>query len=225
MIHHTKVEVDADTNAITSVCKGNGNVPNADVGTYLADCEYCTTDFSFADPIATDAARDAMAEQRGYCLNYFVGHYQHTCAGLAAGDNACRNEFYYSACADNKWRDNHPGRVTPFADEAACIQEKNTHIDLMVNGAYKLSEKPDQGSVADEGEKASAFCSYTDEACKAKIRDTIESSMTVIGTVGLIFIIFFIAIMFLTLQGIKIYKGGGSDDDGDSDGDDDDSDE
>ena len=56
------------------------------------------------------------------------------------------------------------------------------------------------------------FCGYSDAACQAKIKDSIESSMSTIGTMGAIFIVFFLVIMFLTLQGIKIYNGGDDDD-------------
>ena len=92
----------------------------------------------------------------------------------------------------------------------------------MVDRAYEVGGLPDAG-VAESGD-SSSFCGYTDAACKAKIKQTIEGSMQTIGVIGAIFIVFFLAIMFLTLQGIKIYKGGDGDDDDDDD-DDDDSDE
>ena len=204
LIKHTSIETD-DAGVVTSDCKGKDAVPAADVGTYLADCDYCNTDTPFTFTGTVRDADLAIAEERKYCLSYFVGHYNHVCAGVA-GDNACQNEFWEEACTG-------PG----VCDNAA-------HAKVMVDSAYRVDEKPDKGTVPAE-EKPTAFCGYTDEACKAKIKETIEGSMSVIGYVGLVFVIFFIAIMFLTLQGIKIYKGGGDDGDDDDDSDGDDSDE
>jgi hypothetical protein len=63
----------------------------------------------------------------------------------------------------------------------------------------------------------SKFCNYPDLQCKQKIQDQIENSMTTIGIFGAIFCVFFMGIIFFTLQGIHIYKGGGDDDDDDDD--------
>lgn len=207
LIKHTSIVTD-EAGLVTSACKGKDAVPAGDVGTYLADCDYCNTETPFTFTGTVREADLLIAEERQYCLSYFVGHYNHVCAGVA-GDNACRNEFWTSAqsCVDAG---------------AAC--ENTAHATVLVNSAYKVGELPDPGEVPAE-EKPTTFCGYTDEACKAKIKETIEGSMSVIGYVGLVFVIFFIAIMFLTLQGIKIYKGGGGDGDDDDDSDGDDSDE
>jgi hypothetical protein len=182
-----------------SSCKGSGaDVPASDAGTYMADCDACNSaiDFTFASGVGSS-----------YCLSYFVGHYEDACA--SAGGSACRSEF------------------TGFdgAGVATAINQadRTLHINYMVDRAYATDEKPDAG-LAVAGTTPSSFCGYTDVACKAKIKETVEGSMQTIGVIGAIFIVFFLAIMFLTLQGIKIYKGGDGDDDDDDD-DDDDSDE
>ena len=48
-----------------------------------------------------------------------------------------------------------------------------------------------------------------------KIQDKVENSMTTIGVFGIIFLLFFMAIIYFTMQAIRIYKGDGGDDDGD----------
>ena len=181
-----------------SACRGAGSeIPASDFGTYLVDCDACNSgiDFTFASGVGSST-----------CLSYFVGHYDDACA--SAGGHACRAEF------------------TGFDENGAATQinaaDKALHIAYMVDRAYEVGGLPDAG-VAESGD-SSSFCGYTDAACKAKIKQTIEGSMQTIGVIGAIFIVFFLAIMFLTLQGIKIYKGGDGDDDDDDD-DDDDSDE
>ena len=89
-------------------------------------------------------------------------------------------------------------------------QAAREHVEYFVERAYEAGGVGDVGTA--EAGQASNFCAYTDEGCKAKIKHSVEGSMTTIGTIGLIFIGFFLVIIYLTLQGIKIYKGG---DDGD----------
>ena len=131
------------------------------------------------------------------CLNYFVGHIEDACL---VDDNA-------ATCQDEFW----------------TVDDRAAHITYMVDKAYATDATPAAGTAA-PGEE-SDFCGYSDEACQAKIKDSIESSMSTIGTLGAIFIVFFLVIMFLTLQGIKIYKGGDDDDDDDDDDEDEDEDE
>ena len=53
-----------------------------------------------------------------------------------------------------------------------------TNVQFMVDAAYA------DGSL-------SKFCSYTDDACRAKIQNEVENSMTTIGVFGGIFLFFF----------------------------------
>jgi hypothetical protein len=183
-----------------SSCKGaDDTVPQGDAGVYMADCDACneSPDFTFSSGVGSS-----------YCLSYFVGHYEDACAvpqGEVPGQ-ACQDEFYGTA-----------DTTTVTAADA------DAHVAYMVEKAYESGGPAGFSGSAAAGE-SSAFCGYTDEGCKAKIKDSVEGSMSVIGYIGLVFIIFFLAIIFLTLQGIKIYKGGDGDDDDDDD-DDDDSDE
>eukprot|EP01045_Picozoa_sp_COSAG04_P048937 COSAG04_NODE_19044_length_426_cov_0.951070_1_plen_141_part_11 len=87
------------------------------------------------------------------CLNYFVGHIEDACL---VNDNA-------PTCQDEFWLDEH----------------KADHIEYMVDKAYATDAKPDVGTAAPGAE--TDFCGYSDEACQAKIKDSIESSMSVIG--------------------------------------------
>merc|ERR1712166_1629584 len=62
----------------------------------------------------------------------------------------------------------------------------------------------------------SKFCGYSDDACKAKIQNFVESSMSTIAIFGCIFLVFFVGVIYFTLEAIKFYRGG---DDGDDDDD------
>lgn len=159
-------------------CKGAGDlVPEADKFMYMADCDACNDipDFSFSSGLGSS-----------YCLNYFVGHYEDVCdahAGVSVSD-VCRAEFHGSD------------------DVAADVADR--HVSFMVERAYEAGGPPQISGSAAEG-KASRFCGYTDAGCKAKIKHSVEGSLSVIGYFGLVFIIFFIAIIFFTLQAVKIY--------------------
>lgn len=129
-------------------------------------------------------------ESSSYCLSYFVGHMEDACIEAAAAAT-CRDEFW-------------------------TVADKDVHVDYFVDKAYEVAGKPDEGS-ADVG-AANDFCSYSDAGCKTKIKHSIESSMQTVGIVGGVFVLFFIIIIYCTLQGIKIYKGDGGDDGGDDGG-------
>jgi hypothetical protein len=170
-----------------SSCKGADNlVPQGDAGVYMADCDACneSPDFTFSSGVGSS-----------YCLSYFVGHMEDACVS-EAGAATCQAEFYGATAGGSQ------PLVTP---EAA-----REHVEYFVERAYEAGGVGDVGTA--EAGQASNFCAYTDEGCKAKIKHSVEGSMTTIGTIGLIFIGFFLVIIYLTLQGIKIYKGG---DDGD----------
>ena len=85
-----------------------------------------------------------------------------------------------------------------------AMQADAANIKTLVDGAF------DPGT---------SFCGYSDDGCKAKIKYTIENSMSTIGIMGGIFLFFFLAVIYCTLEAIKHYMGG-DDDDGDDDDDD-----
>jgi len=179
----------------TSTCKGAGaDVPDGDAGLYLADCDECNGAPEFTFTLGTLSSPD--------CLNYFVGHYEDVCVGAPGStpSDTCREEF---------------------TGEAGVVSAAgaDSHVAFMVERAYESGAPAAFMGNAPKGQ-SSDFCGYTDEGCKAKIKNSVEGSMSIIGYIGAVFIVFFLAIIFLTLQGIKIYKGGG-DDDGDDDDDDD----
>lgn len=126
-------------------------------------------------------------ESSSYCLSYFVGHMEDACIEDGTAPS-CRDEFWESA-------------------------NKAENIAYFVEKAYEVAAEPDEGSAAPGA--ANDFCSYSDGGCKAKIKHSIESSMQTVGIVGAVFVLFFMIIIYCTLQGIKIYKGGDGGDDGD----------
>ena len=124
-------------------------------------------------------------QSSSYCLSFFVGHMEHVCK-VNGGAATCQDEFWVST-------------------------DKESHVEYFVDSAYTTDGAPDSGS-ASPGE-ATDFCDYSDEGCKAKIKDSIESAMSTVGIVVGSFVGFFIIIIYCTLQGIKIYRRSGSDDD------------
>ena len=103
-----------------------------------------------------------------------------------------------------------PGATTPPKTGDAVVKKADAaaHTKRFVDAA-----------VADGSR--SAFCGYPDRACKQKIQDAVENSMTSISIFGCIFLVFFLAILFFTMHAINYYRDGGGDDDDDDDDDDD----
>jgi hypothetical protein len=159
--------------------------------TYVGDCGACQEGASSSGMSFVTGGSTGKEDDLDLCLNYFVGHMQAECSAKGGANSL--------TCAD-MFDSSKDSKMTSPATAA-----KN--IKYMVDKAYVA------GSL-------SKFCSYPDKACKKKIQDQIENSMGTIAIFGVIFIIFFLAIIFFTLQGIYVYKGGGDDDD-DDDGDDD----
>merc|ERR1712086_861150 len=130
------------------------------------------------------------------CLNYFAGHMRTECLQTNTSTCTCKNRF-------DKTKDD--SSCKPAAGKTAFKAEAN--IKEMVKAAY-------------EADSTSAFCNYPDLQCKQKIQNSVESSLTTIAVFGVIFVLFFLGIIFFTLQAIHIYRGGGGDDDDDDDDDD-----
>jgi hypothetical protein len=129
------------------------------------------------------------------CSNFVMGHINLECEAPASGAATCRDQFTGNSKSG-------PALVT----KAAATGHVNTFVDAAL-----------------AADSRSAFCGYSDRACKAKIKDAVENSMTAIGIFGCIFLVFFLAILFFTMHAINYYRGGGGGDDDDDD--DDDSDE
>merc|ERR1712166_857976 len=104
------------------------------------------------------------------------------------------------------------------ADDSKCLNYFVGHLKRECSSGSKCVVMVDKAFVASSTSK---FCNYPDLQCKQKIQDSIESSMTTIAIFGVIFCLFFMAIIFFTLQAIHIYKGGEGGDDGADDDDDD----
>jgi len=68
--------------------------------------------------------------------------------------------------------------------------DADAHVAFMVNKAF-------------EEDSTSKFCGYSDIGCKAKIKYDLENSMGLVGVLGAIFLIFFMAVIFCTMEAIK----------------------
>merc|ERR1711939_833599 len=160
---------------------------------YVADCKSCRK--SLGDEgmsfVVGGATTWSDDDKLNRCLNYFVGHMRTECE---ASDTTkkCKCEDRFTNSTETN---------TNCAQDEAAVKK---HIKEMVDPAYTTTL---------------AFCNYPDLQCKQKIQDAVESQMTTIAIFGVIFIIFFLGIIFFTLQAIHIYRGGGDDDDDDDDDD------
>ena len=123
-----------------------------------------------------------------------------------ADDSKCLNYFV-----------GHLKRECSSGSKCVDMFDKSKDTDK-IKAAANIKFMVDKAFVASSTSK---FCNYPDLQCKQKIQDSIESSMTTIAIFGVIFCLFFMAIIFFTLQAIHIYKGGEGGDDGDDDDDDD----
>jgi len=179
--------------------------------TYADDCAACD---SALTPFAFNFDRAMSDGNQQRCLNFFVGHMKKDCG---SGLFECKDMVRPATGVAGKCE----GAPTVFT-EAECTAASGTFSPVPADSAITTQIDP---IIKEAIEGKNKFCGYTDTACKIKIQDTIESSMTVIGVFGAIFLGFFVVIIFLTEQGIVIYRGGDDDDDGDDDGDDDDDDE
>jgi hypothetical protein len=175
----------------------------ADANSYKADCQNC---ISTAKTVFQFTFSGSGKDYFG-CTNFLVGHVEHECK-VAVDKTAatCRDQFTGNEVGT-------PGATTPPKTGDAVVKKADAaaHTKRFVDAA-----------VADGSR--SAFCGYPDRACKQKIQDAVENSMTSISIFGCIFLVFFLAILFFTMHAINYYRDGGGDDDDDDD-DDDDSDE
>jgi hypothetical protein len=163
--------------------------------------------------------------------------------GEEAPDAACQ-AWFYTGTADN---------ATVTSSDA------DWHVDNMLERAYESGPPPPptlspssrptpsppgygSSSSYESGEfdgsaaagRASAFCNYTDEGCKAKLKDNLASGYSVATNLCISLLVFLAIAIYLTFQGIKIHKnpfhkgmsssGNDDDDDDDEDKSDDDAD-
>jgi len=185
---------DADTIEQTlETAKVNPNTKGVKVkDSYVGDCGSCRQgvgDSGMSFSVGGDT-KWSKTDKLNRCLNYFVGHMRTECLQTNASACTCKKRF-------DKTQDN--GACKGSTKAADNIKE-------MVKAAYAA-------------DSTSAFCNYPDLQCKQKIQNSVESSLTTIAVFGVIFVLFFLGIIFFTLQAIHIYRGGGDDDDDDDDDD------
>ena len=187
---------DADTKATTlEAAKVNPGTKGVNVkDSYVGDCLSCRQGVGDSGMSFAVGGQTTWSktDPLNRCLNYFVGHLRTEC-GASKDTTGCK-------CIDrfDKTKNNNKG-CEP--------QDAKKNIEEMTVAAYT------EGST-------SGFCNYPDQQCKEKIQNSVESSLTTIAVFGVIFVLFFLGIIFFTLQAIHIYRGGGGDDDDDDDDDD-----
>jgi hypothetical protein len=138
----------------------------------------------------TEIEKDSFYSNCDNCNNPFAP-FTFGVPGPEIGYRQCLN-FWYG----------HMAQCTGGAGACQAVFTGNTvNSQWMVDKAF--------------GDERSRFCGYSDAGCKAKIKWDLEDSMTTIGIIGAIFMAFFLAIIYCTLQAIKSYKGGDDDDDDD----------
>jgi hypothetical protein len=146
--------------------------------------------------------------------------------GEEAPDAACQ-AWFYTGTADN---------ATVTSSDA------DWHVANMLERAYESGPGYGSSSSYESGEfdgsaaagTASAFCNYTDEGCKAKLKDNLASGYSIATNLCIGLLVFLAIAIYLTFQGIKIHKnpfhegmsssGNDDDDDDDEDKSDDDAD-
>ena len=95
-----------------------------------------------------------------------------------------------------------------------------THCNADVNSCRALvQDQPAHFKTLNEA-LPNKFCQYPDDSCKRKIRNKTQDEMSVIGTIGCVFLIFFTVIIYMTQRGVKSYMFGDyvEDEDGENDG-------
>jgi hypothetical protein len=172
----------------------------ADANSYKADCQNC---ISTAKTLFQFTFSGSGKDYFG-CTNFLVGHVEHECkVAVDASAATCRDQFTGNEAGT-------PGTTSPLKTGDAVVKKVDAaaHTKRFVDAALADGSR-------------SAFCGYPDRACKQKIQDAVENSMTSISIFGCIFLVFFLAILFFTMHAINYYKDGGGDDDDDDDDDDD----
>jgi hypothetical protein len=142
----------------------------------------------------------------GDCVSSLGNNFKFTFANSGGNYLACSNFFYGHM---------HYECVETVAGAATCQDLfYGTGSTTATAAATQTKHMIDLAFV--DGSR-SKFCGYSDTACKKKIQDKVENSMSVIGVCGIIFLGFFLAIIYFTMQAIRIYKGGGGGSDKDFD--------
>ena len=162
----------------------------------LPYCEEAVNDYVALGPNCkefsqqTEIEKDSFYSNCDNCNNPFAP-FTFGVPGPEIGYRQCLN-FWYG----------HMAQCTGGATGCQAVFQGNTvNAQWMVDKSF--------------GDDNSRFCGYSDAGCKAKIKWDLEDSMTTIGIIGAIFMAFFLAIIYCTLQAIKSYKGGDDDDDDD----------
>ena len=171
------------------------------IDSYQRNCRSCgnNIDFPFMFNLPNPWA-DTIGTQQTECLNFFAGHMINEC-GFGTGSAG----YDHSTCQD---------QVYGGGNSAVPVGTAGLNVDYVIAKSKKFV-------MPDLSERILPFCSYSDQGCKAKIKNTIESSMETIGYFGIVFLVFFLGIIYFTWYAIKVYRGesdgllaGGDDDDG-----------
>jgi len=170
----------------------------------LPYCEEAIADFVADEANCKVYSNQAETEQNSYYANCEdcnmpLTPFLFAVAGPDVGYRKCLN-FFTGHMAD---RCSTTSTYNPLGQ--ACFDTLNT--------ATQYTAMVDKAHSADN----SRFCGYSDAGCKAKIKYDISNSMSTMGIMGAIFLGFFLAVIYCTLEAIKHYMSGDDDDDDDDD--------
>ena len=170
----------------------------------LPYCEEAIADFVADEANCKVYSNQAETEQNSYYANCEdcsmpLTPFLFAVAGPDVAYRKCLN-FFTGHMAD---RCSTTSTYNPLGQ--ACFDTLNT--------ATQYTAMVDKAHSAD----TSRFCGYSDAGCKAKIKYDISNSMSTMGIMGAIFLGFFLAVIYCTLEAIKHYMSGDDDDDDDDD--------
>jgi hypothetical protein len=87
---------------------------------------------------------------------------------------------------------------------ATCLQEFQGRTTApVISGQAATAHVKFMTDKAFDGSSSSQFCGYSDDGCKAKIKYDIESSMTTISVLGVIFLLLYLFVILCTMEAIK----------------------
>jgi hypothetical protein len=185
----------------------------ADMGTaarelssWMGYCELAILNYAQDDTKCKDPSINPLGfdDDCGKCISNIGDGFKFTFENSGEDYLACSNFFYGHI---------HYHCLETAAGSATCQDLfYGTHSSITAAAAADNTKFMIDLAFADGSR--SKFCGYSDKACKKKIQDKVENSMTTIGVFGIIFLLFFIAIIYFTMQAIRIYKGDSGDDDG-----------
>jgi len=167
-------------------------------------CEEAIADFVADESNCKEYSNQAETEQNSYYANCAdcnmpLTPFLFNAPGPDVGYRKCLN-FFTGHMAD---RCSATSTYNPLGQACFDALNTDTQYTTMVDKAH--------------GDDGSRFCGYSDAGCKAKIKYDISNSMSTMGIMGAIFLGFFLAVIYCTLEAIKHYMSGDDDDDDDDD--------